>query len=599
MGVARLYRAASPITVKEIKDFDHVQSFDVMYMAHLNYDPLRLERHGHTDWRFATVTFAPTIQPPTGVAVNNVNPNTDSDNGGNAYFPQPASYVVTAVDKDTGQESRASLGATGNNDLSLKRNYNQVSWNVVANADRYRVYKSNNTQDYGFVGSTKQTTFRDDYIGPDLTIGPPIGRNPFTGAGNKPSAVCFFEQRLCFARTINNPNAVYTSRSADFENMDVSVPLRADDAVSMRLVSQGVNQANHLVPLDSLFVFGSDGLFKIDGSNDDYLSASPPPRQRRQSGRGSSRLKPIVIDQIAMYKSSVGNQVRAAGYRFEVDGMASNDVTVFSPHFFEGFDIVSWCYAEEPLSTIWAARSDGALLAFVWMQEQEVWGWTICPLAGNGKVKSLCSINEGGESRVYAIIERTIKGVTKTFRERMASARWIGLHYACHLDCALSRSFDAPTSEVTGLWHLEGETVAAITDGVGVEDLLVTNGTVELPFEASIVTVGLPYDAYVTTLPLSFQTPLGVNQGRKHQTGVATVRLVRSRGVSAGVKDEKLRPIKTRNDEPHNSEASLVNGNFSIATDPVVNLEATVTIHQRILPMTVTAVYLDAETSGD
>lgn len=602
MGVSRLYRAAAPFNSVELPEVDYVQSFDVMYMAHLNYDPLKLSRTGHTAWSFSSLTFGPTIAPPAGVSATATSPNTDADNSGNAYFPQPDTYVVTVIDEASGQESRASASDSATNDLSLKRNYNTIGWSAVTGGERYRVYKAHNGGDYGFIGSTESTSFVDDNIGQDLTVGPPTGRNPFEGAGNKPSAVTFFEQRLWWGRTLNNPNALFSSRSADFENMDVSVPQRADDAITIRLVSQGVNQANQLVPSTNLLVLGSDGVFKIVGSNEDYLTASPPPRQALETSTGAGRLGAIKIDAITFFKVSTGEEIRALGYRFDADGYKSNDVTIFSPHFFEGFDIVSWCYAQHPLSVIWAARSDGALLAFTWEEENEVWGWTICPLAGDGKVKSLCSIKEAGESRVYAIIERTINGVTKTYRERMTSAKWRGLHYENHLDCSVSRYFDEPSNIISGLWHLEGATVAAFCDGVEFDNLVVSNGSVTLPEGATclIAHVGLPFDAIAETLPLNFQTPLGSSHGRKQQPGVATVKLVRSRGVRVGVKEGKERPIKTvANYAVLTDEKSLLNGEYPINTDPVVAFETTAIIKQRIAPMTVTAVFLDVQATGD
>jgi hypothetical protein len=613
MGVARLYKAASPLNAEELPEVDSVQSFDVLYMAHINHDPLKLTRTDHTSWEFSVVAFGPTAVAPSGVSATATNPNVDADNSGNAYFPQSDSYVVTTVDAATGQESRASTSDSATNDLTLKRNYNTIAWSAVAGAERYRIYKAHNGGDYGYVGSTTGLSFVDDNIAADMTVGPPEGRNPFAGDGDKPSTVTFFEARLWWGRTLNNPNALYSSRSADYENMDVSVPLRADDAITIRLVSQGVNQANQLVPLDNLLVFGSDALFQIEGSNEDYLSASPPPRQRRQSGRGSSRLEPLVVDSIAFYKTSNGEQIRAAGYRFEVDGVKSNDVTIFSPDFFEGFDIVDWCYAEEPLSMVWAARSDGALLAFVWEEEHSVWGWTICPLAGDGKVKSLCSVRESGEHRVYAIIERTIAGETRLFRERMTSARRVtpdgdtverpAFHWECHLDCAVTRLFDEPTSVIDGLWHLEGETVAVFADGIVFDvdqGLVVTDGQVTLPegYQCLIAHVGLPFDAIFETLPLNFQTNQGTSQGRTQQTGLAMIHLERSCAPLAGVDEDRLRPIRSmRPHAPLSEEDSLLTGVFQVTTTPVNRNESTIVVKQRIAPLTVTAVYLEAEAS--
>jgi hypothetical protein len=73
-----------------------------------NHVPTKLIRSDHASWAFSDVTFGPTIASPTGVGGSATTPNTDAANSGNAYFPQPATYVVTAYNEDTGQESRAS-----------------------------------------------------------------------------------------------------------------------------------------------------------------------------------------------------------------------------------------------------------------------------------------------------------------------------------------------------------------------------------------------------------------------------------------------------------------------------------------------------------
>lgn len=610
MGVFRIYKVGSPFNAAELPEVDFVQSFDVMYLAHLNHAPSKLVRYAHSDWQFIDVAFGPLNEPPTGLSVTASTPNTDADNGGNAYFPQPASYVVTAIDATTGQESRASTSDTATNDLTLKRNYNDMAWTASTGALRYRLYKSNNASDYGYIGSTTGLTFRDDFIEPDLTVGPPVEASPFDTAGDNPSTVTFFEQRLWWGRTLNNPNALYASRSADFENMDISEPLRADDSISLRLVAQGVNQVNQLVPMQSLLAFSSDGLFKIEGSNEDYLSASPPPRVRRQSGRGSSRLSPIVVDQIALYKTINSSEIRAAGYSFEIDGVKSDNVCIFSPDFFEGFDIVSWCYAEEPLSVVWAARSDGALLAFTWEREQQVWGWTICPLPSGGKVKSLCCIQEmsGGvpESRVYAIIEFNIAGEPREVRCRMASARWNGVKYQCNLDCSTTVEFEEPSSTVTGLWHLEGATVSAWVDGVLVDDLVVEDGTVTLPegYAGTVISVGFPYDAVAETLPV-FIPARQTNAGRKHAITEVHISIERSRSPTIGIRrdgedevpEARMKPLKARWGGDPSVDSSLLSGLYQVTTDATVTEGAKVVVKGRVAPLTVTGIYLDVDIS--
>ncbi|MBX4389045.1 hypothetical protein K4H03_23505, partial [Mycobacterium tuberculosis] len=101
-------------------------------------------------------------------------------------------------------------------------------------------------------------------------------------------------------------------------------------------------------------------------------------------------------------------------------------------------------YAEEPLSVIWSARSDGKMPTFTWQQEQQVWGWTLCETAG--VVEQVCAVPEGGESRVYLVVRRTIAGEERRFLERMASARWPDVKDSCYVDCAVTFQPEAATS---------------------------------------------------------------------------------------------------------------------------------------------------------
>lgn len=600
MGGRRLYKLPMPYNGRELREIDFAQSFDTMYLAHLNYEPGKLTRADHDDWGFVSVAFGPTLAAPSGVAVSATVANTDAGNSGDAYFPRAARYVVSAVNEDSGQESLPSLEVTATNDLSLKRNSNRVTWSAVTGATYYRVFKANLDGAFGFIGEVLSgTDFVDDNIEPDLSDGPRQGRSPFAAAGDYPSSVFFFEQRTGWGRTINNPNALYLSRSADLENMDISRPLVADDAITLRLVAERVNAVNQVVPMDDLIVLTSDGPFRIVGSNEDYLSANPPPRQRRQGARGASRVKAAVADETVFYLPNLGDEVLSIGYTFEIDGYRSNNVAIFSPHFFEGFDIIAWAYAREPLSCIWAVRSDGKLLCFTWQREQEVWGWTLCETAG--RYLDVCVIPERPagalkpEDRVYFIVEREIAGVTRRFVERMASAKWQDQNDACFLDCAFSFSFEDPTAEVS-VPKLAGARVDVLADGNVYQDLEVAeDGTLTIDFPARIWHVGLPFVSTIETLPLSLPSRNGGSRaGKVQDVGEIVLRVYETRGVRAGRKENDLLPLRTRRGEPLGSAKSLLTGDYSFETPPCASLEANVWVKQVYpLPMTISSIFLD------
>lgn len=597
MGVSRLVRVGSPYNGVELEELDFEQSADTMYLAHIDHAPTKLLRSSHTEWEFATISFGPDVAAPTGVSAVATTPNTDVDNGGNAYFPRDASYTVTAIDDESGQESRAAAPDSATNDLTLKRNYNTITWS--GSADRYRIYKADLQQNFGYIGTTEGTSFTDDFITPDLSDGPPVGDSPFDGAGDYPSAVAFHEQRLIWARSRNHPNAAWGSKSGDYENMDISRPLKADDALSFAINGGRVNAINQMVSTKTgLLALTSDSVFNITGGAEgDYLTASQIV-VRRQIGRGASRLNPIVIDNIVLYKTSVGASIRAIGYSFELDGVKSDDVTIFSPHLFEGFEIVSMAYAQEPRSIIWVVRDDGRLLCFTFEQEQQVAGWTLCET--NGSVESVCVISEQGEDRLYLTVRRTVNGVERVFIERMASASWEDIEDTCFLDCAVTYDFDTASDTLNNLHHLEGETLTALADGNVVDDLTVVDGTVTLPFEASKVTIGLPYDALIETLPLAIQTREGWTVARRSTVGEAVVRVVKSRGLLVGPDDDHLDVVRPRQDEAYAAPNALKTGDYAVDVQAVTSDDGArvVVKSDGPLPMTITAVLFDPNLGG-
>ncbi len=597
MGVSRVYVVGSPYNGDELAEIDFEQTADTMYMAHINQPVHKLVRNDHDDWEFIEVTFGPDISAPAGCSAVPTTPNVDSENSGAAYFPQPATYVVTAVNDDTGQESRASNEDDATNDLTLKRNFTTVTWGAVADASRYNIYKAENSQFYGYIGTTDGLTFRDDNIGPALDRAPPEAFNPFTAAGDYPSTVTFFEQRLMLARTTNGPNAVWGSRTGQFENFDRSRPLRDDDSMSFSIVAGRVNAVEQLASTTSLIALTSDSIFNIDGDGSGGILTASSQAARRQIGRGSSRLPPLVIDNVIFYVPSTGDSVRTINYSFEYDGLKSSDISIYSPHFFEGLSIVSWCYSQEPRSLIWAARDDGKLLCFTWEQEQNVWGWTVCET--DGLVKSLCCISETGEDRVYMIVERQVNGVARSFVERMVSHQWDEVEDTCFMDCAVTGEFTPAQSSFSGLWHLEARTdVVGIADGVSVTGLTVTDGVVTLPANvgtASVVSFGIPYQVDVVTLPLRFNQPgEGWNVGRKQQTGQITLSLYESRSVYYAVKADDYFLIKSRTDEAYGSPDDLMTGDYLVNSANLVSGSAQVRVRQTApLPFTLLGAFLE------
>jgi hypothetical protein len=581
MPVYGVYTAASPFNAVDLPDTDFEQTADVIYLAHLDHNPTKIIRHDHTDWEFQEVPFGPTIAAPTGIGGTATTPNTDSANSGNAYFPQPATYLVTAFDQDTGQESRPSATVALTNDLSLKRNYNTITWSAVTGASSYRVYKANNQQSYGFIGETTSLTFRDDNIGPDLSTGIPVAFNPFTGDGDKPSTVTFHEQRAWYGRSRNRPDGLWGSRSADYENMDYSRPGQADDQITIGLVANKVNSVNHVLSSEQgLLALTSNNIFVVQGANDDYIAATPPPRVRPKVRRGASRLRPITIDGVVIYQT-LRSEIRVVSPDPNQinDGLRTDDITIFSRHLFEGRTVVSWAYSEKPSSCVYAVLDNGQCLCMTWDEAQQVWGWTV--LETDGQFLKVAIIFEENEDRAYFLVKRTINGADRYYWERTATELWTDQVDCCFLDCARSWINDTPITTFDRLDFLEGKTVYAWVDGSVVktdpagQPLVVTNGGVTLAVGGLTVTIGLPFTAEIETLPLAIQTGSGWSVAKPQEAEKAILRLVNSRNVKAGINADSLFEIKQREDEDFNDPIALFTGDKEIELDGVAGSDGT------------------------
>lgn len=111
----------------------------------------------------------------------------------------------------------------------------------------------------------------------------------------------------------------------------------------------------------------------------------------------------------------------------------------------------------------------------------------------------------------------------------------------------------------TGLGHLEGKAVVALSEGNVVRGLTVTGGEVELPEPGYLVHVGLPYDCDAETLDVDDPQGSTLRDKRKRVSSVGLM-LDKSRGGSVGKDEDNLVEIKQREDEFYDDPVALQTG---------------------------------------
>ncbi|CUI38167.1 Uncharacterised protein [Achromobacter xylosoxidans] len=590
------YEVVTPYQERDLFDLHYVQSADVLTIVHPNYAPRELRRLGALNWALTAIQFIPTIVAPASVTAT-------AHAGSGTANNVDHTYAVTSLAVDTLEESLISSASnTVSNDLFLQGSYNDVAWPTVAGATRYNVYKLSNGI-WGYVGQSGGLTFRDNNITPDISQAAPTLANPFSGADNYPAAVSYFEQRRWFAGTRNKPQNVWATRSGTESNLASSIPTRDDDAIAFRIAAREVNTIRHIVPLSNLAVLTASAEWRVSPANSDVLTpatASPRP----QSYNGANNVQPAVVNNNLLYAAARGGHVREMSYNWQANGYITADVSILAPHLFDYRTITDMAFSRAPHPILWCVSSSGELLGLTYVPEQQVQGWHRHSTKG-GRFESVCTVAEGDEDALYAIISRTINGAQVRYVERQHTRLMPSQEDAFFVDSGLS--YEGPPQTVfSNLDHLEGETVNVLADGAVLPPQVVVGGSVTLEHASRKVHIGLPIQADLITLPLAFDAQ-AMGQGRVKNVNFVWLRLNESSGVFAGpsfdkleaANPEKLTQVKQRTDEPYGSPPRWISGEFKHMVKAAWTDGGQVFVRQTDpLPVTLVSMTIEAAIGG-
>lgn len=371
-----------------------------------------------------------------------------------------------------------------------------------------------------------------------------------------PTVVTFFRERLTFLRGQDG----WMSVAGDYENFsrkDSGGLITDDMAVVFTISSDRANRIEWACPSDIALLIGTAG---DEHALTETTSSNPfgPTNKRalKQSEYGSKHVPEVRVGEGVLYVQKSGRKLRDCTLAESVnERWLSNDVTVLAEHITVG-GIVTMAYQQEPDSVVWAGRTDGSLIGFTINRQQDVRGWHLHPLGGvSPKVESVIVIPSpaGDRDELWAIISRTIGGTTKRYVE------WMEYHYeegvsrsnAFYVDSGLTYS-GAPTSTITGLGHLNGQTVSILADGSTHPTRVVAAGSITLQRPASVVQVGLAYIGILAPMPIDAGSADGTSQGKTQRISKCGIRFYLTGGARYG-RDEnsQLDRIEMRGGSDH------------------------------------------------
>jgi hypothetical protein len=371
-----------------------------------------------------------------------------------------------------------------------------------------------------------------------------------SGSNNRPSVVTFFEQRLVFANTNNNPQTLWFSKNGDYLNFTVGTA--ADDALIYTIASNQVNAIRYLSATRVLTLGTSGGEYVVTATSDGPVTPTTT-LIRKYSNYGTAPIEPVQVADVTLFLQRGNRKIREFKYVGDInaDAYQAPDMSILAEHITEG-GITQFAYQQEPDSVIWMVRNDGTLVGMTYRREEEVVAFhkhVIGGSFGEGQavVESVATLpTDTGEDELYMVVKRTINGVTKRYIELMKPFSFGGVTTgAFFVDSGLAYSGSAVTT-LSGLHHLQGETVSILANGASHQDKTVANGAVDLNVSTTVAAIGYGYTSVMETLRLEAGSVDGTSQGKPKRIHAITVRLHETVGAEIGSGSDKLDRIYFR-----------------------------------------------------
>jgi hypothetical protein len=567
-GIAnRVYTLTTTYLTADLFNIKYAQSADVMYLCHPDYSVKKLSRTGHTSWTITEVDF--TNGPYLDDNISTVTLSSSAHTVGTAR--DLTASAATFASTDVG---RLVSYRTGYGEITAFTSSTAVTWTIIKD-----------------VNSGSAST--------DWALG------AFSDTTGYPSCVTFYEQRLVFAGTTNQPQTLFFSRSGDYENMDENRggTVASDDAMIYTIASNQVNVIQSLKATRTLIILTSGGEFTLNSDSTGTAVSPTNINIKKQSNYGASNIDALSVGNATLFVQRAKRKLRELAYNFDTDGYVAPDMTILAEDVtLSGLDELT--YQQEPHSIIWGIRGDGVLVGLTYQRSEQVVAWHQHKLGGSfgstthGIVESVISIsgnsyNRTDEDQIWVIVKRTINGTTRRYVEYFTPFQFdSSLTQFQFVDSALAYSGSA-TSTLTGLDHLNGQTVRIIANGATHPDKTVSSGSITLDRTTTAAKVGLAYTSTLQTMRLDVGSQDGTSQGKTKRIFDVTLRFYETVGAKVGPDLNNLEEIPFRSSAaPMDVAVPLFTGDKKIEFRGNFETDGYLfVIQDQALPMTLLSLY--------
>lgn len=394
----------TPWSDTQVFDLGHTQSADRLYLAHPLIQPRTITRTAHTNWVISL--FA-------------------SEDG--PYLSANRTATTLTLGAVAGATTITASGIVGiNGDTGFAAT--DVGRIVrFAGAAVFAWLKITAFTSTVVVNATVQAAIPNGATTPADAIGPSTtwALGAWGDTTGWPWLVSFFQQRLMFAGTNNQPGRVDGSQINDFTNF---APSKSDgtvldtSAVSWIIANDEVNAPRWMSSAGSAttpqLAIGNDGAEEVLQAGGSAQALTPTSVQAyRETNIGAHQGSAVVkVNKAILFAGFAGRKIHEWKFTWQTNGYEGADLAVLSEHLTRT-GIHDIAFQKRPNGVVWMIRHDGNLVGMTYLQEQSITGWHQHTLGGDyyGGPPVVISIatmpsTDNLYDELWLIVKRTING---------------------------------------------------------------------------------------------------------------------------------------------------------------------------------------------
>ena len=333
-----------------------------------------------------------------------------------------------------------------------------------------------------------------------------------------PKTGCFFEGRLVLGGTKSKTASIFFSKSGSFFDYEIDDG-DDDEGIFATISSRKLNEIIDVYPGRNLQVFTSGAEFSVTSTPVTPSSVGITP----QTNHGASYIEVVDVDGSTIFVDRNGKTIYDFVYSFNEDAYVTHDRSVLSSHLIKqptDMAMLSGTTSEDA-NWLFIPNADGSVTILNTLRDQDINGFTQWISANSGFITNATVVDD----ELYMIDKRNIAGNVEYHIEK-----WSFDHL---MDDSIIFNPVPTDTTITGLGHLQGETVQIVADGVVLPERTVVGSQITLTSEEvgyTNVEVGLNFPVEVTGMPLNTNIGSGENQMRIKRIVRMNIRVYQSYG---------------------------------------------------------------------